>query len=98
MKFKEDYIRKIIQEEISLLKENDDEADKSPVEIDRNEMAQVGANLRQAIVILRPSITASDPDALKSLTDLDELEVWFGTKLACGENSENTDWPSESNE
>ena len=93
MKFKENYIRKIIQEEISNLQK--DEADESPVEIDRNEMAKVFANIDHIIHSLTPSIPADSEQGLAAINDLEKLWKWFNIKLTGGEDPEGMEWLRE---
>jgi len=93
MKFKKSYLKKIVQEEIMNLQDNN-----SPIEIHRDEMAQVFANVEHIVGILRHTIPATDPEALKALADLDMLHTWFNTKLAGAEDPETMEWLQEPEE
>jgi hypothetical protein len=92
MRFKENYIRKIIQEEIATL--NDDGIDE-PVEVNRGEMSQVWANIESIISKLQGGIPSTEMDALQALNDLEQLSTWFDAKLTGGEDPEGMEWLRE---
>ena len=97
MKFKEKYIRQIIQEEISQLGEehSEKESDDSPIEIDRSEMAEVSGNVESMRHALKDTVSTTETKGMKALDDLDQLLNWFNTKLTGGEASEWVQEPSE---
>ena len=102
MKFKESYIRKIIQEEIGEVSQpkNEDfsnqESESEIIEIGREEMVKMMQNVNSLREDLKDSVSSTETRGMKALDDLDKLHTWFDVKLTGG--GEEPEWSREPSE
>ena len=93
MRFREKYIRQIIQEEIDQL--TGDDSEDSPIEINRQEMAKVLSNVEQILRTLSAAVPATDEEALGSMHDLEKCLEWFNSKVQVAVPNADLDWPKD---
>ena len=94
MRFKESYIRKIIQEELMQLEnqdfsqqnqeppEHEEDSEIITVEINKEEMQKILGNIESIRNGLKSAVSATETEGLHSLDDLDRLHKWFEDKIS----------------